>query len=307
MIVSDSPSFFFSMCPFRPLLAALVVSAVACGHKDNAAQSGTSATDSAKAASATPAAPVLPPDADHAVAALNTSPRHGQYIMIPNGTGDSLRAWIVYPARSTKAPVVVIVHEIFGMSSWVRAVADRFAAEGYIAVVPDLLSKEKLPGAPDSVSMQDGMAAVSKLKPDQVMQQINEAAMYATGLPSAQQNFAVVGFCWGGGMAFNYATQSPNVKAVVVYYGESPKPALLSKVSAPVLGLYGQNDDRVVSEVPPTDSAMKTMKKTYTYHIYDGADHAFLRLQNTGDGSNLKASQQAWPATIAWLHKYLGT
>jgi carboxymethylenebutenolidase len=290
------------------LLAALLLTALACEHKGG--QSADQQTDSTKAAAA--ASPALPPDADHAVSALNASPRHGQYVMIPTGSGDSLRAWIVYPSRSTKAPVVVVVHEIFGMSSWIRAVADQIAASGYIAIVPDLLSKQKLPGAPDSVSMQDGMAAVSKLKPHDVLDQINETAIYAMNLPSALPEYAVVGFCWGGGQAFNYATatQSPNVKAVkavVVYYGESPKPDQLSKVSAPILGLYGQNDERVVAEVPPTDSAMQTMKKTYTYHIYDGAEHGFMRMQNSGDGSNLRASQQAWPATINWLHQYLGT
>lgn len=305
MMSLDSPSLLIPMRSPRPLLAALLVTtALACERKGT--QSGDQSTDSTKAAAAA-AAPALPPDADHALAALNASPRHGQYIMIPTGTGDSLRAWIVYPSRSTKAPVVVIVHEIFGMSTWIRAVADRFAAEGYIAVVPDLLSKIKLPGAPDSVSMQDGMAAVSKLNPDSVMMQINQTAMYATGLSAALPNYAVVGFCWGGGVAFNYAAHSPNVRTVVLYYGQSPKLQQLSSVNAPILGLYGQNDERVVADVPSTDSAMKTMKKTYTYHIYDGAEHGFLRMQNGGDGSNLKASQQAWPATIDWLHKYLGT
>ncbi|HXC25333.1 MAG TPA: dienelactone hydrolase family protein [Gemmatimonadaceae bacterium] len=289
----------------RPLLAALLLTPALACERFKSSQTADQGADSTKAVAA---APVLPPDADHAVSVLNASPRHGQFVMIPNGTGDSLRAWIVYPARSTKAPVVVVVHEIFGMSDWIRAAADRIAAEGYIAIVPDLLSKQKLPGAPDSVSMQAGMAAVSKLNPNEVLREIKETATYATGLPSALPKYGVVGFCWGGGVAFNFAAHSPDVSAVVVYYGESPKLELLSKVSAPVLGLYGQNDERVVADVPPTDSAMQTMKKTYTYHIYDGAEHGFMRMQNgTADGSNLKASQQAWPATISWLHKYLGT
>jgi carboxymethylenebutenolidase len=292
------------MRPSRLLLAALLLTAPACDRKPS--QSADQGTDSAKTAAAS-AKPALPPDAEHATSVLNASPRHGQYVMVPTGTGDSIRSWIVYPARSTKAPVVVIVHEIFGMSTWIRAVADQFAAAGYIAIVPDLLAKQKLPGAPDNVSMQDGIAAVSKLNPDEVMRQINMAATYATGLPAALPKYGVVGFCWGGGMAFNFAAHSPNLSTVVVYYGESPKLSLLSSVSVPVLGLYGQNDERVVADVPPTDSAMKTMKKTYTYHIYDGAEHGFLRAQGGAAGDNLKASQQAWPATIDWLHKYLGT
>jgi carboxymethylenebutenolidase len=227
--------------------------------------------------------------------------------MVPTGGEDSIRAWIVYPASSKKAPVVVVVPEIFGMSSWIRAVADQLAAAGYVAIVPDLLSKQKLPGSPDSVSMQDGMAAVSKLKQKDVLRQIDATARYATALPAALPKYAIVGFCWGGGMAFNYVAQSPNATTAVVYYGESPKPDLVAKVSVPVLGLYGQEDARVTMGVPVTDSVMKTLKKTYVYHIYDGAEHGFLRAQNAANGANFGASQQAWPTTIEWLHKYLGT
>src|SRR4029077_14273350 len=77
--------------------------------------------------------PRLPPDAAGAPARLAASPRHGEYVTIRTGGGDSLRAWVVYPQRSTKAPVVVVVHEIFGLSSWVRGVADQLAADGFIA------------------------------------------------------------------------------------------------------------------------------------------------------------------------------
>jgi carboxymethylenebutenolidase len=227
--------------------------------------------------------------------------------MIPAGAGDSVRAWIVYPASSGKAPVVVIVHEIFGMSSWIRAIADQFAAAGYIAIAPDLLSKQKLTGAPDSVSMQDGIAAVSKLNRKSVLKQIDITARYATTLPAAFPKYAVIGFCWGGGIAFDYIAQSPNAATAVIYYGESPKPATVAKVSAPVLGLYGQEDSRVTMDIPVTDSVMKTLKKTYVYHIYDGAEHGFLRAQGGAGGANLSASQQAWPTTIEWLHKYLET
>jgi len=71
---------------------------------------------------------------------LSTSPRHGEWVMIRSGTNDSVRAWIEYPERSTKAPVVVVIHEIFGLSTWVRGVADQLAADGYIAIAPDLLT-----------------------------------------------------------------------------------------------------------------------------------------------------------------------
>lgn len=250
--------------------------------------------------------PSLPPDAAHALARLNASPRHGQYVMIPRAAGDSLRAWIVYPERSTKAPVVVLVHEIFGMSTWVRAVADQLAADGYIAIAPDFLSGMSVPGAPDSISMQAGIAAVSKLNPANVQADIDAAAKYGMALPSALPKYGVIGFCWGGGVAFAHAVQSPTLGAAVVFYGTSPKTQQLSAIRAPVLGLYGQNDARVVATIAPADSAMKAMGKTYVHHVYDNASHGFLRDQPGSNGANLLATRQAWPATVAWFRTYLG-
>ncbi len=250
----------------------------------------------------------LPPDADHAIARLNASPRHGQWVMIPRGpAGDSVRAWIVYPERSTKAPVVVVIHEIFGMSNWVRAVTDQLAAAGYIAIAPDFLTGQTLRGAPDSVSVQDAVAAVSKLKPEAVQHDIDVTARYAMALPSALPRYGVVGFCWGGGVSFAHAVHSPTLRAAVVYYGTSPETSQLSAIRAPVLGLYGGADARVVMTIPPADSAMKAMGKTFDHHVYDNATHGFLRAQTGGNGANMAATRQAWPATIAWFNKYLGT
>ena len=95
------------------------------------------------------------PDADHALARLNSSPRHGEWVMISLSPTDSLRAWVMYPERKTKAPVVVVVHEIFGLSPWIRGVADQLAADGFIAIAPDFLTMKKIPGWPDSISTQD--------------------------------------------------------------------------------------------------------------------------------------------------------
>ncbi|MGI9089861.1 MAG: dienelactone hydrolase family protein, partial [Gemmatimonadaceae bacterium] len=219
--------------------------------------------------------PALPPDAAHAVARLNASPRHGEYVMIRTAKGDSLRAWIVYPERSTKAPVVVVVHEIFGMSNWIRAVTDQLAAAGFIAIAPDFLTGQNLPGAPDSVSVQAGVAAVSKLDINDVQRDIDAAAKYAMALPAALPKYGIVGFCWGGGVSFMHAVHSPTLGASVVYYGTSPKTELLSSVNAPVLGLYGANDARVVMTIAPADSALKAMGKTYRPEVFAGATHGF--------------------------------
>ena len=251
--------------------------------------------------------PRLPPDASGALARLGLSPRHGEWVIVRTGGGDSLRAWVVYPERSTKAPVVVVVHEIFGLSSWVRGVADQLAADGFIAIAPDLLTMKNLPDGPDSIVAPLATAAIRTLDPAWVQKQLDAVGQYGMSLPAAQPKYGIVGFCWGGGVSFAHAVHSPGLGASVVYYGVSPKTSELPSVRAPILGLYGGNDARVDATIPPADSALRALGRTYTYSIYPGAGHGFLRQQAGMDGANMAATRAAWPATIAWFKKYLGS
>jgi carboxymethylenebutenolidase len=249
----------------------------------------------------------LPPDASGALARLSSSPRHGEWVVIRTGSGDSLRAWVVYPERSSKAPVVIVVHEIFGLSSWIRGVADQLAADGFIAIAPDLLTMKNLPDGPDSVVAPLARAVIGTLDPAWVHKQLDAVAQYGMSLPAAERRYGIVGFCWGGGVSFAHAVHAPGLGASVVYYGTSPKTADLSSVRAPVLGLYGGNDARVDATIPPADSALRALGRTYVYSIYPGAGHGFLRQQTGMDGANMAATRAAWPATITWFKKYLGS
>jgi len=213
----------------------------------------------------------------------------------------------VYPERSSKAPVVVVVHEIFGLSSWIRGVADQLAADGFIAIAPDLLTMKNLPEGPDSVVAPLAQTAIRTLDPAWVQKQLDAVAQYGMSLPAAQKKYGIVGFCWGGGVSFAHAVHSPSLGASVVYYGVSPKTTDLPSVRAPVLGLYGGNDARVDATIPPADSALRALGRIYVPTIYNGAGHGFLRQQTGMDGANMAATRQAWPATIAWFRKYLGS
>ena len=249
----------------------------------------------------------LPADAAGAPARLSASPRHGEWAIIRTGGADSIRAWVVYPERSTKAPVVIVVHEIFGLSSWIRGVADQLAADGFIAVAPDLLTMKNLPDGPDSVVAPLATAAIRTLDPAWVQRQLDAVAQYGMSLPAAEKKYGIVGFCWGGGVSFAHAVHAPNLGASVVYYGVSPKSEELASVRAPVLGLYGGNDARVDATIPPADSAMRALGRIYSPNIYPGAGHGFLRQQTGMEGANMAAAKAAWPATIAWFRKYLGS
>ncbi len=250
--------------------------------------------------------PRFPAGAQHAPLRLQTSPRHAEYVKIGVGNRDSLNAFVVYPERKTGAPVVIVIHEIFGLTTWVKGVADQLAAEGFIAIAPDMVTLKRLSGSPDSMENQEKFRkAVSDLSVKEVRKYLDASVKYGLSLPAASSKFGVVGFCWGGSMAFNYST-TKNLGAAVVYYGASPdSPAFYDSVSAPVLGLYAGNDARVNTTIPFADSAMKAERKTYETYVYDGSGHGFLRQQFGADGANFKATKEAWPATIAWFRRYL--
>jgi len=285
----------------------LTIALAACSGKNAEADEHTG-HDSAPAASATASTDsTLAPSAANARQRLEASPRHGEWAMIPAGAGDSVRAWVVYPERSDKAPVVLVVHEIFGLSTWIRSVADQLAADGFIAIAPDLLTGKYAMRSPnDTLSSDSAVALIRTLDQADVQRRLAAVARYGMALPSAQQHYGIVGFCWGGSVSFAHAIAgTPELGAAVVYYGTPPAADQLTKVHAPVLGLYGGNDARVSSTVPVTDSAMKALGKGYEHFIFEGAGHGFLRAQDGQDGANEAAANQAWPKTVAWFREYL--
>jgi carboxymethylenebutenolidase len=250
----------------------------------------------------------LPPGEKQAKAVLEKSPRHGEWVDIAvAGAKTPLKSYIVYPERKDKAPVVIVIHEIFGLTDWARSVADQLAADGFIAIAPDLLSGHgKDGGGTDSYPGRDEVTrAVRELKAPEVTAGLNAVRDYALKLPAASGKIGTVGFCWGGGQSFAYASTQPDLDAAVVYYGTPPAPDAMARIKAPVLGLYGGNDARVTSTVEPTTAEMKKLDKPYTPHVFDGAGHGFLRAQDLQNGANLKAAEQAWPLTIAFLQDHL--
>lgn len=251
-----------------------------------------------------PQAPALPADAAGAVARLNASPRHGEYATFAAGPGDSVRAWVSFPERRDRAPVVVVISEIFGLSDWIRAVADQLAADGFIAVAPDLLSgKGPNGGGTESLDQQGAVRAIRALTPEEVRRRLTAAANYGTGLPAALPRVATVGFCWGGSNSFLAATYLPGMRGAVVYYGTSPDSATLASVTVPVLGLYGADDARVNATIEPARRELTRLGKRYETEVYEGAGHGFLRDQPGREGANRRASERAWPRTVAFLRE----
>lgn len=273
------------------------------GHTDRAGDAGAAVYQSSAAT-----APHIPPGEEQAKAALEKSPRHGEYVDLKiEGSAHPLLTWVVYPERRDKAPVVIVIHEIYGLTDWIRAVADQLAADGFIAVAPDLISG-KGSGGGGTASLQsrdDVVKLIRGLTAGEVNTKLNSVRSYAIQLPAANGKSAVAGFCWGGGRSFSYAAAQPELNASVVFYGMSPEEIELGSIKAPVLGLYGEDDARVNATIEPAAGEMKKLGKLYEVEIYKGAGHGFLRQQAGRDGANMKASQQAWQRMLGFFRKHL--
>jgi carboxymethylenebutenolidase len=248
---------------------------------------------------------------EHAARALKESPRHGEWADIKMSDGTALKSWVVYPERSTKSGVVLVIHDIRGMSDIARAVGDQLAQDGFIAIVPDFLSG-KGPSGGGTESLGTGVGqAIQSLTPDDVNARLNAAMEYGKKLPASNGKTGVIGFCWGGARSFGYAAAQPALNAAVVYYGDAPGAGdgtvetKLANVKAPVLGLYAGNDARIGATIPATEAAMKKLGKSYEIHTYEGAGHGFMGAQAGAGGANLKAAQESWPLVVKFFSQNL--
>jgi carboxymethylenebutenolidase len=233
---------------------------------------------------------------DWAKTALAKSPRHSEWVKVKHDSR-TVDTYVVYPEAKDKRPVVLVIHEIFGMTDWVQELADEVAAAGYIAVAPDLLSGMG-PNGGRSSDFAEGktMEAVSNLNPDQVTADLNAAADYGLKLPAANGKLFVGGFCWGGSQTFRFATNRADLKAAFVFYGGPPAKEAMANIKAPIYGFYAGNDARIGATIPDTKEQMKIAGKTYDIVTYDGAGHGFMRAGEAPDANdaNKKARGEAW-------------
>jgi carboxymethylenebutenolidase len=227
---------------------------------------------------------------DWAKPRLEKSPRHAEWVSYKSGER-TIKAFVVYPESKHKTPVVLVIHEIFGLTDWVRGVCDQLAENGVIAIAPDLLSGQ-------TFSDVDGARkAVSELPKEQVKADLDATAEYALKIPATNGTLAVGGFCWGGGWTFTYVNENPKLKAAYSFYGTAASDsAAVSSIACPDYGFYAEKDERVNATIAKAQVLMKTAGKKYEPIIYKDATHGFMREGEMPDGSeaNKKARQDAW-------------
>lgn len=226
---------------------------------------------------------------------------HGEWVTYARGT-DSIRAYVAYPERKTKAPAVIVIHEIFGLTEWEPTVADRLAKSGYVAIVPDLLSSKfgRSPATTDS-----GRKLIAQLEPDRITQDLDATISWLAAQPAVNgDRVAVMGFCWGGGQTFRYATNNPKLAAAVVCYGPAPADTLAqTRITAPVLGVYGENDARINAALPEVKARLAGAGVRFTDRIYPGTGHGFLKPGRAGsDGPQVEI---AWGDILTFYRTHL--
>jgi carboxymethylenebutenolidase len=194
---------------------------------------------------------------------------------------------------------VLVIHENFGMSDFVRGATQTLAQKGFVALAPDLLSRRG--GTPASAD--SARKLIASLNPDTITQDLDAAAAYARGLKAVDSTrIGVVGFCWGGGESFRYATNNPSLRAFVVCYGPAPKLSDIARIRARGFGVYADRDGRI----QPYYNLLREFKKanvSYEWKTYPNTGHGFLRTMQTQKRPN--AADLAWGDIISFLQEHL--
>ena len=221
---------------------------------------------------------------------------HSEYVKFLSGK-DTVTAYISYPERPQPAPAVIVIHEIFGMSDFIRQTTEQLAKDGFVAIAPDLLSRRGgTPSSPDSARK-----LIATLNADTVTADLDATRRYLKTVKAARaDDVGIIGFCWGGSQSFRYATNAPELKAYVVCYGGAPNPADMAKIHAKGLGVYAENDARIDAGLPDATAAMRAAGKEYPYTVYPGVGHGFLRTREKPE-----VADSAWSAVIRFFRAQL--
>jgi carboxymethylenebutenolidase len=234
--------------------------------------------------------------------AVSADSVNGVNITFP-GTTVTIKAYQAWPKAGGPFPALIVIHENRGLTEHIKDVTRRIANQGYLALGVDLLSR--VGGRDAFLTDEAATTAINQLSAEGVMQDLNSAVTYIKGLPDFNKNrLGVIGYCWGGGNSLLFATRSRDLQAAVVYYGPNPSNIdEVANITAPVLGIYGQDDTRITVNVLALDTAIKKYAKSFEYKIYPGAAHAFFN--DTGTRYHPESASDSWKVTLAFLQKYL--
>ena len=218
------------------------------------------------------------------------------------GQGATILGYLARPKGNGPFPAVLVCHENRGLLEHIKDVTRRLAKASYVGLAVDLLSRQ---GGIDKISDPAQVPGLLANSPQQqLVQDFKDGLTYLQGQPFvSKDHIGMVGFCFGGGVTWRCATQIPELKAAVPFYGPNPPLEDVPKIKAAVLAMYGELDTRITSGAAAIEDAMKQSNKTFDKIIYPKANHAFHN--DTGQNYNAEAAKDAWAKTLAWFDKYL--
>ncbi|WP_165070342.1 dienelactone hydrolase family protein [Marisediminicola senii] len=241
----------------------------------------------------------------------------------PAGTGTEFDAYVAVPAGEVRGAVIVI-HEIWGLVDHITGIADRLAAEGYLAIAPDLLSRVGI-DPPIGLELQDIMfsqdpkvrsdgqprlrEALSPLRSPEfgadALASLTATVDYLVEQPGVDGRIAVTGFCFGGSNAFALAAADHRIRAAVPFYGQGPEASADAGIACPVLAFYGQKDTGLIDALPTVTATLEGAGVDFRTEVYPQTGHAFFNDTNpfTYDAD---AANDAWTKLLAFLDETLG-
>ncbi len=218
----------------------------------------------------------------------------------PDGATYELGGYLARPAAGDgPAPAVLVVHENKGLVPYVRDVVRRLAAHGYVAVAPDLLSR--VGGTGSFADPADLAAALKEIPGDDVVADVRATLDHVAARDDVSgDRLGIMGFCYGGGVAWRVLTVEPRLRAGVPFYGPTPDARAVPQIQAPVLAVFGELDERITSQLPAIRELMATHDKAFQALVCQGAPHAFHNDTNP-ERYHPTAAREAWRAALGHL------
>lgn len=218
--------------------------------------------------------------------------------------GIAIHAYVAAPSTPVKCPALIVVQEWWGLNDHIKDIARRFAAEGYVAVAPDLYSRM---GHVQTTDSKEAGKFMSRLKQDEVLSDLSATVTYIQKAPEVDADrVGITGFCMGGGYALTLPCVNEGVKAAVPFYGPIPNPDTpIQSLGCPILYLYGEDDGWITkADVQRLVGALKKYHKPGEVKTYPGASHAFFN-DTRKEVYKPAEAQDAWQRTLAFFKQHL--
>jgi len=217
--------------------------------------------------------------------------------------GMTLPAYLSRPSNKKKAPAVLVIHEVFGLNDHIKAIADRIAREGYVAIAPNFFARANEAPPEDSTDIQALRKAASSIPPEAANRDMQAALDFIKQDKGVIPRLASIGFCMGGGFSYRLAAYTEDLAGAVIFYGRTPL-ELVAQVKCPLLANFGETDNGIPpAKVQEWIDALKKAGKTVDAKIYPGAGHGFFN--DTGQRYHAAAAADAWQRTLKFFRERL--